>query len=188
MVPVPVTGFALNFSAMPRILPPPFGREIVGGTTWLRSSAPCPPPLVFGRLPAREFCCTMPPQAVSCGVPRVGPRDSYCRGLYKGVDGLACPCQGASPSVFQVPPYDLDASAGTPGRQKEKAQLDKWVTAGLYLASANSLRNLMARPLSRSSSPVSCARSSFSRTTTGHRLRVSSGGIFPTGSMPPARL
>ena len=28
--PVPVTGFAANFSPMPRIAPPPFGREIEG--------------------------------------------------------------------------------------------------------------------------------------------------------------
>src|SRR5437588_10023931 len=29
-LPVPVTGFAPNFSPMPRIAPPPFGRAIVG--------------------------------------------------------------------------------------------------------------------------------------------------------------
>jgi hypothetical protein len=30
---VPVTGLAANFSPMPRIAPPPFGREIVGAAT-----------------------------------------------------------------------------------------------------------------------------------------------------------
>jgi len=29
--PVPVTGFAANFSPMPRMAPPPFGSEIAGG-------------------------------------------------------------------------------------------------------------------------------------------------------------
>ena len=31
--PVPVTGLAANFSPMPRIAPPPFGREICGALT-----------------------------------------------------------------------------------------------------------------------------------------------------------
>jgi len=31
--PVPVTGLAANFSPIPRIAPPPFGREIAGGET-----------------------------------------------------------------------------------------------------------------------------------------------------------
>lgn len=30
MEPVPVTGLAANFSPMPRIVPPPFGREMDG--------------------------------------------------------------------------------------------------------------------------------------------------------------
>jgi hypothetical protein len=31
--PVPVTGFAANFSPIPRIAPPPLGRVIAGGAT-----------------------------------------------------------------------------------------------------------------------------------------------------------
>jgi hypothetical protein len=33
MEPAPVAGLAANFSPMPRIAPPPFGREIAGGAT-----------------------------------------------------------------------------------------------------------------------------------------------------------
>jgi hypothetical protein len=33
MVPVPVTGLAANFSPIPRIEPPPFGRDIDGAET-----------------------------------------------------------------------------------------------------------------------------------------------------------
>jgi hypothetical protein len=36
--PVPVTGFAANFSPMPRIAPPPFGNWMDGARTW-RSAA-----------------------------------------------------------------------------------------------------------------------------------------------------
>ena len=32
--PVPVTGFAANFSPMPRMAPPPFGMVIVGAAIW----------------------------------------------------------------------------------------------------------------------------------------------------------
>src|SRR5206468_1533511 len=32
--PVPVTGLAANFSPIPRIAPPPLGREIDGAETW----------------------------------------------------------------------------------------------------------------------------------------------------------
>src|SRR5438477_9178805 len=35
MEPVPVTGLAANFSPMPRIAPPPFGREMEGTLIWL---------------------------------------------------------------------------------------------------------------------------------------------------------
>ncbi len=34
MEPVPVTGFAANFSPIPRIAPPPLGRLMLGG--WIR--------------------------------------------------------------------------------------------------------------------------------------------------------
>jgi hypothetical protein len=32
--PVPVTGFAANFSPIPRIAPPPLGNETEGAATW----------------------------------------------------------------------------------------------------------------------------------------------------------
>src|SRR6266699_6980111 len=35
MEPVPVTGLAANFSPMPRIAPPPLGRDMDGGLIWL---------------------------------------------------------------------------------------------------------------------------------------------------------
>ena|SRR5438876_879203 len=38
--PVPVTGFAANFSPIPRIAPPPLGSEMVGGVNGVRSAAP----------------------------------------------------------------------------------------------------------------------------------------------------
>jgi hypothetical protein len=46
--PVPVTGFAANFSPMPRIAPPPLGREMEGVAT----PKFCGPPLDF----ASDFC------------------------------------------------------------------------------------------------------------------------------------
>jgi len=33
MEPVPVTGFAANFSPIPRMAPPPLGKEMVGAVT-----------------------------------------------------------------------------------------------------------------------------------------------------------
>ena len=39
--PVPVTGFAANFSPMPRIAPPPLGREILGAANGVPSFGDC---------------------------------------------------------------------------------------------------------------------------------------------------
>lgn len=39
MEPVPVMGFAANFSPMPRMAPPPLGKEIEGAETWNDSFA-----------------------------------------------------------------------------------------------------------------------------------------------------
>lgn len=47
--PVPVTGLAANFSPMPRIAPPPFGREMAGAEKTDRSSV-----LLFCWLVVRE--------------------------------------------------------------------------------------------------------------------------------------
>src|SRR6266480_7027838 len=41
MEPVPVTGLAANFSPMPRIAPPPLGKEIVGSKSRFMSDASC---------------------------------------------------------------------------------------------------------------------------------------------------
>src|SRR5262245_33164731 len=51
--PVPVTGFAANFSPMPRIAPPPLGKEIEGAEIWKFS---LPPALPF-EPPACCICC-----------------------------------------------------------------------------------------------------------------------------------
>jgi len=50
--PVPVTGFAANFSPMPRIASPPLGREMEGAEIWKLS---LPPALPF-EPPACCFC------------------------------------------------------------------------------------------------------------------------------------
>ena len=48
--PVPVTGFAANFSPIPRIAPPPFGRDIDGAAIWKLCC-----PLESGWEPCGEF-------------------------------------------------------------------------------------------------------------------------------------
>src|SRR5512147_2282019 len=50
--PVPVTGLAANFSPIPRIAPPPLGREIDAAETWKLSL----PPLAPLDPPACCFC------------------------------------------------------------------------------------------------------------------------------------
>ena len=49
MEPVPVTGLAANFSPIPRMAPPPLGREMVGAEIWFVAEAESVP-LPFGPL------------------------------------------------------------------------------------------------------------------------------------------
>ena len=49
MEPVPVMGLAANFSPIPRMAPPPLGREIVGAEIWFVAGAESVP-LPFGPL------------------------------------------------------------------------------------------------------------------------------------------
>jgi hypothetical protein len=54
MDPVPVTGFAENFSPIPRIAPPPFGRDMDGTLT-----APELAPASFAEVSVLELCALL---------------------------------------------------------------------------------------------------------------------------------